>query len=140
MKLGFTAAVSLIALLAGSVAVTASPLERRSAQSLTAQNSIAQNPNPQNPNPQNPSSLSIANLQRMNSVTIAGEVVQVRGEEFILRDGTGEMLVEAESPAIRQANLKAGDRVTIAGQYDDDSFEAFSITPANGTVIYVFDD
>ena len=66
--------------------------------------------------------------------------MQVRGDEFILRDATGEMLVEAESPAIRRAKLKAGDRVTLVGHYNDDGFETFSITPANGTAIYVFDD
>lgn len=84
---------------------------------------------------------SIGELQQQNSVTISGEVVRVQGDDFILSDGTGQILVEAESRPIRQASLKAGDRVTVAGRYDDDtSFEAFSITPSDGQVIYVFDD
>lgn len=84
---------------------------------------------------------TIGDLQRQNSMTISGDVVRVQGEDFILGDGTGQILVEAESRPIRQANLKVGDRVTVAGNYDDDnSFEAWSITPENGTVIYVFDD
>ncbi|MCU0567760.1 MAG: NirD/YgiW/YdeI family stress tolerance protein [Oculatellaceae cyanobacterium Prado106] len=84
---------------------------------------------------------AIGDLQRMNTVTIAGEVVQIQGDEFILRDGTGEMFVEAESRAIRQANLRTGDRITVVGHFDDDnSFETVSITPSNGSVIYVFDD
>lgn len=150
MKLGFTAAISLIALLAASIAVTASPLERRATQRSNAESSQAQAVKTQSVktqsvktqfvNAQSSNAESIANLQRTNTVTIAGAVVQVQGEAFVLRDGTGEMLVEAEFPAIRQANLKAGDRVTVAGQYDDESFEAFSITPANGSAIYVFDD
>jgi uncharacterized protein YdeI (BOF family) len=122
MKLGFAA---MLVLAATALSVVATPIQR----------SIAQNNSPASI-PSN-----IRDLQRVNSVTISGEVVQVRGDEFILRDATGEMLVEAESLAIRQANLKAGDRVTVVGSYDDDnSFETFSITAGNGPVIYVFDD
>ncbi|HEY9623225.1 MAG TPA: NirD/YgiW/YdeI family stress tolerance protein [Crinalium sp.] len=84
---------------------------------------------------------SIADLQRANSVTISGDVVRVQGDDFILNDGTGQILVEAESRPIRQANLNPGDRVTVSGKYDDDnSFEALSLTPTSGEVIYVFDD
>jgi uncharacterized protein YdeI (BOF family) len=84
---------------------------------------------------------TIGDLQQQNSVTISGEVVRVRGDEFLLNDGTGQILVEAESRPIRQANLNTGDRVTVAGRYDDDnSFEALSIMPTSGQVIYVFDD
>lgn len=83
----------------------------------------------------------IADLQRANSVTISGEVVRVQGDDFILNDGTGQILVEAESRPIRQANLNPGDRVTVAGTYSDDNdFEAYSITPSGGEAIYVFDD
>lgn len=121
MKFGLTAAIAFIALLAGSIAVTASPLERRNTQNSTFDQTIA-------------------NLQRINTTTLTGEVVQVQGDEFILRDATGELLVEAEFSAIRQANLKPGDRITVAGQVDDNSFEAFSLTPANRATIYVFDD
>jgi uncharacterized protein YdeI (BOF family) len=84
---------------------------------------------------------TIADLQRQNSVTISGEVVRVQRDDFILNDGTAQILVEAESRPIRQAGLQVGDRVTVAGRYDDDnSFEALSITPNGGQMIYVFDD
>jgi uncharacterized protein YdeI (BOF family) len=119
MKLGSTAAIALFTLLAGALAVTASPVGRRAAQ---------------------PSNRPVANSSGTHATTLTGEVVQVQGDQFILRDATSELLVEAESAAIRQANLKAGDRVRVAGHYDDDGFEVFSITPANGTAIYVFDD
>lgn len=84
---------------------------------------------------------TIADLQQANSVTLSGEVVRVQGDDFILSDGTGQILVEAESRPIRQANLNAGDRVTVAGTYSDDNdFEAYSITPSSGETIYIFDD
>jgi uncharacterized protein YdeI (BOF family) len=107
-------------MLTAAIAVTASPLQRRTTQISTL--------------------TTIGDLQRTHTTTVSGEVVQVWGEDFILRDATGQMLIEAEWSAIRQANLKAGDRVTIMGSYDDDSFEAIQITLANGNTIDVFDD
>lgn len=84
---------------------------------------------------------TISDLQRDNSTTISGEVVRVQGDDFILSDATGQILVEVETRPIHQANLQAGDRVTVAGRYDDDnSFEALSIMTINGEVIYIFDD
>lgn len=84
---------------------------------------------------------TIGDLQQANSITLSGEVLRVQGDDFILSDGTGQIWVEAERRPIREAGLKVGDRVTVAGVYDDEnSFEALSITPEGGTVIYVFDD
>lgn len=84
---------------------------------------------------------TIGDLQQANTVTLSGEVVRVQRDDFILSDGTGQILVEAETRPIRQANLQVGDRVTVAGRYDDDnSFEALSLTLTSGEVIYVFDD
>ncbi len=80
-------------------------------------------------------------LQQANGVTLSGEIVRIQGDEFILNDGTGQILVEAESRPLRQANLKPGDRVTVAGTYtDENDIEAYRITPASGEVIYIFDD
>lgn len=125
MRVGFATTLMLTVAISLPFVAVASPLQRR----------IAQNTMPA-ATPSN-----IGDLQRLNNRTITGEVVQIWNDELILRDATGEMLVEAESLAIRQANLKAGDRVTVVGSYDDDnSFEAFSITAGNGPVIYVFDD
>ncbi|MGG6297284.1 NirD/YgiW/YdeI family stress tolerance protein [Leptolyngbya sp. AN02str] len=84
---------------------------------------------------------TIGDLQQANTVALSGEVVRVQGDDFILSDGTGQILVEAERRPIRQANLRAGDRVTVTGRYDDDnSFEALSLGLTSGEVIYVFDD
>lgn len=117
MKLGFATTLALTTALSIPFVALALPLRERIVQA------------------------TIGDLQQGNSMTISGEVVRMQGDDFILSDGTGQILVEAESRPIRQANLKVGDRVTVSGNYDDDnSFEALSITPANGNVIYVFDD
>ncbi len=84
---------------------------------------------------------TIRNLQQANSVTLVGRVVQVYREDFVLDDGTGQILVEAESQPLRQAKLKPGDRITVVGTYDDDNkFEAIRIQSSDGKVIPVFDD
>jgi uncharacterized protein YdeI (BOF family) len=67
--------------------------------------------------------------------------VQVYREDFVLDDGTGQILVEAESQPLRQAKLKPGDRITVVGTYDDDNkFEAIRLQSSDGKVIPVFDD
>ncbi|MFB2976879.1 NirD/YgiW/YdeI family stress tolerance protein [Microseira sp. BLCC-F43] len=84
---------------------------------------------------------TIRNLQQANSVTLVGRVVQVYREDFVLDDGTGQILVEAESQPLRQAKLKPGDRITVFGTYDDDNkFEAIRLQSSDGKVIPVFDD
>lgn len=133
MKLGFVTTLAVTAALTVPTVVIA----QTTIENLQRGNQSSQSPNPMNTIAQT----TIGSLQQQNSMTISGGVVRVQGEDFILGDGTGQILVEAESRPIRQANLQEGDRVTVSGNYDDDnSFEALSITPENGTVIYVFDD
>lgn len=84
---------------------------------------------------------SIRDLQRANTVAISGKIVQVFSEDFILDDGTGQILVEAEDRPLRQAKFAVGERVTVSGTYDDDnSLDAINITRASGEVVQVFDD
>jgi uncharacterized protein YdeI (BOF family) len=84
---------------------------------------------------------SIQALQRANTVEISGQIVQLFREDFVLNDGTGQILVEAEDRPLREAKFSVGDRVTVAGTYDDDnSFEAISVTRQNGEIVYMFDD
>lgn len=84
---------------------------------------------------------TIRELQNTNSKSISGQIVQIFDEDFILDDGTGQILVEAEDRPLRQANFKAGERVTVKGNYDDDnSFDAISITRENGKVVQLFDE
>lgn len=83
---------------------------------------------------------SIRDMQAANSTTLSGEIVRISGDDFILDDGTGQILVEAESRPIRQANLQAGETVTVTGQFDENELEAYRITRASGEEIYIFDD
>ena len=83
---------------------------------------------------------TIEELRSVNSTTIAGEIVRISGDDFILDDGTGQILVEAESRPLRRANLSVGETVTVSGTFSDDDFEAFRIVRADGETIYIFDD
>jgi uncharacterized protein YdeI (BOF family) len=83
---------------------------------------------------------TIEALRSPNSVTLSGQVTQIRGDDFVLDDGTGQILVDAESRALRQVGLSIGDTVTVLGRYDDNEFEAISITPVGGETVYIFDD
>lgn len=82
---------------------------------------------------------SIRNLQRNSGVTISGTVRSVVGNEFILDDGTGEIIVDAGPRWYHQVNLTQGERVTVVGENDDDDFDAHRITRANGEVIKIRD-
>lgn len=81
--------------------------------------------------------ISIRDLQRNTGIAISGEIRDVVGNEFILDDGTGRVIVDAGPRWYHQLNFKSGDRVTVIGEYDDGEFDAFSITYADGRVIQV---
>ena len=79
----------------------------------------------------------IRELQRTSSMTIVGEIRSVVGNEFILDDGTGQIIVSAGPRWYHQINLLQGEHVTVVGEYDDYDFDAFWITRSNGDVIYI---
>ena len=83
---------------------------------------------------------TIQELRSANTVTLSGEVVRLMDDDFVLNDGTGEIEVEAETYAIREAALSVGTTVTVTGQYDDNEFEAVTLTPAGGETITIVDD
>jgi hypothetical protein len=80
---------------------------------------------------------SIRDIQRNPGVSISGVIRSVVGNEFILDDGTGQIIVDAGPLWYRQLNLREGEEVTVVGEYDDYDFDAFSITYANGEVIQI---
>ncbi|TVQ24559.1 MAG: type I secretion C-terminal target domain-containing protein [Leptolyngbya sp. DLM2.Bin15] len=53
-------------------------------------------------------------------VRIRGRVVNVRDDEFLLRDRTGSVWVDAG----RRVSLRVGEQVTVVGDFDDDDFDA----------------
>ncbi|WP_196525172.1 OB-fold nucleic acid binding domain-containing protein [Nostoc commune] len=72
--------------------------------------------------------IPIGNLQRDPGVSVSGEIRSIVGNEFILDDGTGQIIVDAGPRWYYQLNLRQGERVTVVGKYDDYDFDAFSIT------------
>jgi uncharacterized protein YdeI (BOF family) len=80
---------------------------------------------------------SIEELQRQSGTIISGTVRSVVGNEFILDDGTGEIIVDAGPRWYHQINLSEGEEVTVTGEYDDYDFDAFSITRSGGEVIQI---
>ncbi|MGF1496051.1 MAG: OB-fold nucleic acid binding domain-containing protein [Elainellaceae cyanobacterium] len=83
--------------------------------------------------------IPIRYLHRDPGVTIAGEIRSVVGNEFILDDGTGQVIVDGGPIWYHQLNLQEGEQVTVVGEYDDYDFDAFSITRGSGEVIRIRD-
>jgi hypothetical protein len=79
----------------------------------------------------------IGNLRRHQGITITGTVQSIVGNEFLLRDNSGEIIVDAGPRWYHQINLSPGERVTVVGEYDDYDFDAFRITRENGEVIVI---
>lgn len=77
--------------------------------------------------------------QRARGTVISGEVVSVVGNDFTLRDGSGEIIVDAGPRWWREIDLKPGEKVTVRGEtsYKSGEFDAFSITRANGSTIEI---
>jgi hypothetical protein len=75
--------------------------------------------------------------QRSPGITVAGEVTSVVGNDFVLNDGTGEIIVDAGPTWWHEIGLEAGEQVTVTGELSKKSSEldAFSITSANGSRI-----
>lgn len=81
---------------------------------------------------------AIRDLQRTDpTITVAGVVRSVVGNEFILDDGTGQLIVDAGPRWYQQIDLSEGEQVTVVGEYDDYDFDAYRITRANGDVIVI---
>ncbi|BBK33558.1 YpeB-like protein with putative protease inhibitory function [Stella humosa] len=70
-------------------------------------------------------------------ISIAGTVTDVFGNKFVLQDGSGKVLVESGPDWHRKLDIKAGETLTITGRPEGGSFEAFTITRADGTTIEV---
>jgi len=80
----------------------------------------------------------IGDLRSSNKgTTISGTVVSVVGNDFILDDGTGQVIVDAGPRWWRQVNLTKNERVTVVGEMDEGEFDAFSIKRADGTTIEI---
>lgn len=79
----------------------------------------------------------IGDLQQNRGITISGTIKSVVGNEFILDDGTGQVIVDTAPRWWKQFNFSVGERVTVVGEYDDYDFDAFQITREDGSVINI---
>ncbi|OKH40842.1 hypothetical protein NIES2119_00575 [[Phormidium ambiguum] IAM M-71] len=68
---------------------------------------------------------------------ISGTVTAVFNDEFILSMGNQQVLVDADRPRGQRLNLVIGEQVTVFGELDDDEFDAFSITKADGSITQI---
>ncbi|MHC0061361.1 hypothetical protein ACWATR_00320 [Nostoc sp. UIC 10890] len=82
----------------------------------------------------------IENLPNARVTSISGQVTKLLDDEFILNDGKGQIIIEAESQLGQPINLSVGEQVTVVGNYDDNEFKALSITRANGETLQIHDD
>lgn len=81
--------------------------------------------------------IPIRELQRTSGLTISGEIRSVVGNEFILDDGTGQVIVDAGPRWYHQLDLRAGERVSVVGEYEGYDFDAFTIIRENGEVLRI---
>ncbi len=63
--------------------------------------------------------IPIRNLRHTSETTTAGVVRSVVGNQFILDDGTGQLIVDLGLCWNRQNQLTVGEKVTVVGEYDD---------------------
>jgi uncharacterized protein YdeI (BOF family) len=77
----------------------------------------------------------IEDLENREGMTITGEIQSVVGNNFVLNDRTGEVIVDAGPRWWHQLDLTTGESVTVVGEMDEGEFEAFSITRENGEVV-----
>ena len=81
---------------------------------------------------------AIGSLGNTKGITITGEVSEVFGNEFVLSDDSGRVLVETGPSWYRSYDFTVGERLTVIGEPDDDNeFEAYSIQRENGETIRI---
>ena len=79
--------------------------------------------------------IPIRNLRHIPETTTAGVVRSVVGNQFILDDGTGQLIVDPGICLNSQNQLNVGETVTVTGEYEDYDFDAFRIIRSSGEVI-----
>jgi len=81
----------------------------------------------------------IEELRRNSGIRIQGKIRSIVGNDFILSDGTGEIIVDAGPRWYHQLNLRQGETITVVGEFDDYDFDAYQITRNSGETIRIRD-
>ena len=81
---------------------------------------------------------NIGDLQQTRGTTVSGKVTSVVGNNFILEDDTGEVIVDAGPRWWREVNLSPGEEVTVTGEMGKGGeLDAYSINRSNGSRIEI---
>jgi uncharacterized protein YdeI (BOF family) len=85
------------------------------------------------------SQTSIEELQqRSNGTTVSGEIISVVGNDFVLDDGTGEIIVDAGPRWWQEINLSTGEEVKVTGELGKGGeIDAYSITRGDGSTVEI---
>lgn len=82
---------------------------------------------------------SIEDLQqRSKGTSISGEIISVVGNDFVLDDGTGQIIVDAGPRWWQEIDLSPGEEVTVIGELGKgDEIDAYSITRGDGSTVEI---
>ncbi|MFN7175696.1 MAG: OB-fold nucleic acid binding domain-containing protein [Thermaurantiacus sp.] len=83
------------------------------------------------------SSTPIGSLDGGDAFTISGRVTSSFGNRFVLRDRSGEVLVDAGPTSRQEIALRRGERLTVVGRPHGGDFRAQRIERRDGTVIHL---
>lgn len=76
--------------------------------------------------------------QRSNGTTVSGEIISVVGNDFVLDDGTGEIIVDAGPRWWQEIDLSPGEEVTVTGELGKGGeIDAYSITRGDGSTVEI---
>lgn len=87
---------------------------------------------------------SIESLQETRRTTVQGTVDRVIENTFVLRDGTGELVVDTAPPWYMTVDVEAGEVVTVTGEVETRrdgplKMDAYTIRSEDGEVIQIRD-
>jgi uncharacterized protein YdeI (BOF family) len=82
---------------------------------------------------------SIEELQQSaKGTTVSGEIVSVVGNDFVLDDGTGQIIIDAGPRWWQEIDLSPGEEVTVTGELGkENEIDAYSITRGDGSTIEI---
>ncbi len=79
----------------------------------------------------------IGDLHANPGVRITGTVTHVFGNEFVLEDDTGHVLVDTGPEWYRSHDFAVGEPLTVIGEMDDGDFDAFTVIRQDGSELTV---
>ncbi len=76
--------------------------------------------------------------QRSEGTSVSGEIISVVGNDFVLDDGTGQIIVDAGPRWWQEIDLSPGEEVTVTGELGrGGEIDAYSITRGDGSTVEI---